>query len=234
MCKQKQMKPQVLPKPDSKLSWRKADCIWTIHIFSDTEKEEQGGRWWLAFVRETRPWKQEQLELVSTWQRRWLSFMQSFFTNFSSGITLCYVLQRVFQIWYFSCKFKTQLKFQCWNNYTCGMCSSYWCLASNTIWFWLAEDSYHSSTLASGNYQYFRELFLPYIALFWYAAMSASPMWQKSWLDFPNAVPWALMVRTTSFWSHQRHLWSYLNNPLLIALLLPKLLPRILLKMINK
>lgn len=162
MCKQKQMKPQVLPKPDSKLSWRKADCIWTIHIFSDTEKEEQGGRWWLAFVRETRPWKQEQLELVSTWQRRWLSFMQSFFTNFSSGITLCYVLQRVFQIWYFSCKFKTQLKFQCWNNYTCGMCSSYWCLASNTIWFWLAEDSYHSSTLASGNYQYFRELFLPY------------------------------------------------------------------------
>lgn len=91
--------------------------------------------------------------------------MPSFFTNFSSGITLCYVLQRVFQIWYFNCKFKNQLKFQCWNDYTGGMCSSYQCLASNTIWFWLAEElvvSYHGSTLASGNYQYFREVFVPY------------------------------------------------------------------------
>lgn len=160
MCKQKQMKPQVLLKPDSKLNSRKTDCIWTIHIFSDTERAVRG-QWQLAFVREPKPWTQEHLELVSTWQTRWLSFMPSSFTDFSSGITLCFVLQRIFQIWYFSCKFKTQLKFQSWNDYTWGMCSSHWCLASNTIWFWLPEDSYHGSTLASGNYQYFRELRLP-------------------------------------------------------------------------
>lgn len=172
MCKQKQMKPQVLPKPDSKLSWRKTDCTWTIHIFSDTEKRGARWQWWLAFVREPKPWTQEQLELASTWQIRWLSVMPSSFTDFSSGLTLCYVLQRVLQIWYFSSKFKTQLKFQRRNDCTCGMCSSHWCLASNTIWFWLAEDSYHGSTPASGNYQYFRELRLPYWLVLIYSHVS--------------------------------------------------------------
>lgn len=120
------------------------------------------GQWWLAFVREPKPWMQEELELVSTWQTGWLSFMQSSFADFLPGIALCYVLQRVFQVWYFSWKFKTQLKFQGWNDYMCGMCSSHWCLASNKIRFWLAEDLYRGSTLVSGNHQHLRELHLPY------------------------------------------------------------------------
>lgn len=221
MCKQKQMKPQT-----PSLAERKK-IAYGLSIFSQIRKKRTRGQWWLAFVREPKPGMQEELELVSTWQTGWLSFMPSSFADLSSGIALCYVLQRVFQVWDFSCKFKTQLKFQCWNDYMCGMCSSHWCLPSNKIWFWLAEDLYHGSTLVlaiiniSENYIY-------HIDLFCYAAMLASLMWQKLWLDFPNRVPWALLVRTTFFWNHQRHLWSHLNNPFPIALLLPKLLPRIL------
>ena len=101
------------------------------------------------------------------------------------------------------------------------------------------------STLGYSNYQYFRALFLPYrlvlsCTLPWWKPVNGSEpcislnQWQRSWPDFPNTVSWALMVRTTFFWSHQRHLWGLLNNSLLRALLFPEALPRNLLKAMNK
>lgn len=128
------------------------------------------------------------------------------------------------------------------------MCSSYCCPVSNADWFCLAAELvvwYHSITLGSSNYKYFREIFLPYWHVSWHVLPWWKPVngpepcirltqWQRSWPDFPNTVPRALMVRTAFFWSYQRHLWGHLNNPLLRALLLPNTLPRILFKMMNK